>query len=316
MDNSSYFDCQLGGGRLTLYGKDLNCKDFERILRKLSVKWGREQRPRKCRKLDGLNYILSKLPPPVPVTELDFYSNSRIGNGGMSHLHLVPETVTELWLSRCGLTSEGIKILCEYLKTNTSIEKLCMGQNEIGDKGTKYIAEMLRVNKTLQELRLHGTMIGPEGFGSLGDLLRVNSTLRKLDLSGNPGIRDGQYRNLFEGLRVNRGVEFLGLYGRSVPGVTHYEGTEHIIDCLRSNHYMTTIFPAGPFNWGLAWSEMSFFLELNKLNRKIRHDEEATLSDWLDCVIQASNKHEDVSYSYYFLRNKPELCMYAHNVGA
>jgi hypothetical protein len=234
----------------------------------------------------------------------------------MSHLHLVPETVTELTLGCCGLTSEGIKILCEYLKKNTSIKKLVLGQNEIGDEGAKHIAEMLRVNKTLQKLCLNGTTIGPEGFDSLGDSLRANSTLRELILSNNPGIRHGQYRNLFEGLKVNCGVETLGLDCTALSGDFTYEGTEHIIDCLRSNLYMTTIHPEGSFNWGLAWSEMSFVLELNKLKRKIVNDEEATSSDWLDCVIQAANMNDDVGHSYFFIRNKPELCKYAHSTGA
>lgn len=78
--------------------------------------------------------------------------NTDIGNKGMTSLHLMPDSVTRLNLGNCGLTSEGIKLLCEHIETNTSITDLLVWGNKFGDKGAKYIADMLKVNKTLQKM--------------------------------------------------------------------------------------------------------------------------------------------------------------------
>jgi hypothetical protein len=225
----------------------------------------------------------------------------------------MPDSVTRLNLGNCGLTSEGIKLLCEHIKTNTSITDLFVWGNKFGDKGAKYIADMLRVNKSLPLLNITRSAIGPRGFEYLASALTVNNTLRSLPLHSDPDIGDEHIWNLCRGLKDNHGLEALSF--EHSPGLSS-EGIGHIVDCLRSNHYLTAIAPVGPHYWREAWPEMYFFLELNKLNRKIVKDEEAPLSDWLDSVIQAANKHNDVGYSYFFLRNKPELCMHAHNAGA
>jgi hypothetical protein len=125
--------------------------------------------------------------------------------------------------------------------------------------------------------------VGPKGFQYIGDALAVNNTLRRLPLYSDKSIGDEHIRNLCQGLKVNCGLEALDLHyeGKSSSD----NGINHIVDCLRNNHYLTTItlneyLPSVP-----SWSEISFLLELNKLNRKIIRDEKATMSDLLNSVI-------------------------------
>ncbi len=69
----------------------------------------------------GINAILSKRPPPVPVKELILSWNERIGDAGMDHLHLLPESVNSLGFTRCGITANGIKTLCGFVETRETI---------------------------------------------------------------------------------------------------------------------------------------------------------------------------------------------------
>ena len=55
------------------------------------------------------------------------------------------------------LGDEGVSVLCESLKTNTTLEKLDIAggyQDELGASGAKIIAEMLKVNTSLNKLNL------------------------------------------------------------------------------------------------------------------------------------------------------------------
>ena len=60
-----------------------------------------------------------------------------------------------LSISRNKLGHEGVSVLCESLKTNTTLEKLDIAggyQDELGASGAKIIAEMLKVNTPLTSL--------------------------------------------------------------------------------------------------------------------------------------------------------------------
>ena len=58
-------------------------------------------------------------------------------------------------------------VLCESLKTNTTLEKLDIGgdntEDVLGASGAKLIAEMLKVNTPLTTLNLQYNQIGKEG---------------------------------------------------------------------------------------------------------------------------------------------------------
>ena len=73
------------------------------------------------------------------------------------------------------LGDEGVGVLCESLKTNTTLEKLDIegdGEDDVlGVSGAKLIAEMLKVNTFLKTLNLWGNKIGKEGAIAIAEAL-------------------------------------------------------------------------------------------------------------------------------------------------
>lgn len=235
----------------------------------------------------------------------------------------MPASVEKLNLARCGVTAEGMQLLCEGLKTNTTLQKLLMFGNNIGDEGARHIADMLLVNKSLRVLYPSGCHIGQQGYQHLARSLAENDTLRCLSLINNPSLTDDHVRSICEGLKVNRGIENLRLnFNSSDFSILEAFSTtrqKSVVECLRVNFYIKELHP-DPTRfiviWGEYRNEIQYLLTLNKLNRKIIADEQARLVDWLSSVIEAS-RYDDVSFSYFFIRNNPRLCMYsARNSGA
>ena len=68
-----------------------------------------------------------------------------------------------------------MSVLCESLKTNTTLEKLDIQGNgfsdTLGASGAKLIAEMLKVNTPLTTLNLWSNEIGVEGAKAIAGAL-------------------------------------------------------------------------------------------------------------------------------------------------
>ena len=60
--------------------------------------------------------------------------------------------VTVLGLRNCQLGEGGARAMLEFLRRNTTLEKLNLLGNEIGDDGARALAEALRSNTTLTSL--------------------------------------------------------------------------------------------------------------------------------------------------------------------
>ena len=74
----------------------------------------------------------------------------------------------------------------DVLSKNTSLEKLEISGNRLGDKGGKVIAEVLTVNKTLTDLDISGNLLTNETGHLLAKTLETNNRkLEKLNLLNN-----------------------------------------------------------------------------------------------------------------------------------
>jgi Ran GTPase-activating protein (RanGAP) involved in mRNA processing and transport len=92
----------------------------------------------------------------------------------------------ELVLHHNTITQEGALKLAEALRNNTSLEKLNLGYNNIGDTGVKYLVDaLLNSNKTLVKLHLQSNSITEKGAGHLADMLKINRSIRHLGLDYN-----------------------------------------------------------------------------------------------------------------------------------
>ena len=79
---------------------------------------------------------------------------------------LVSTPLKSLRIGENKLGDEGVSVLCESLKTNTTLEKLGIQGHyldQLGASGATIIAEMLKVNTSLTDLNLEGNEIGKEG---------------------------------------------------------------------------------------------------------------------------------------------------------
>lgn len=90
----------------------------------------------------------------------------------------------ELDLHQCSLDAECARQLSLVLETST-LERLILSSNEIGDPGCAYLGPAMSNNLKLHRLVLMGNMIGDEGAKSLADGLITNHHLRDLDLHDN-----------------------------------------------------------------------------------------------------------------------------------
>jgi len=82
------------------------------------------------------------------------------------------------------ITIEGWKTVSTLLeRADSSLEKLNISENNIGNKGALIIANALRDNSKLKALRLHQTNITAEGWEYIWTLLCDDSTVNKTYLS-------------------------------------------------------------------------------------------------------------------------------------
>jgi len=289
----------------------LNDKAFKSILTKMGTPL-REERPRKCRRLGEFGKILSILPREVKY--LNVVGNKNIGDAGTEHLHLLPPSVQDLDMSDCGLTVRGIRNICEYMKTNTSITRLIMWGNSIGNEGARHVSDMLLVNKTLRILCIMGSKIGPEGFDHISRGLAHNSTLHTIFLGNDQNVGDEHIRRLSKGLAVNRGLEVLDLAG---AGITN-KGLEPIEMALRTNYHLKNIWINHPMNEvdkirlgpGTTWRKICSWMAMNDLDRKILLKHEAiSTAEWHAILVKC---HEARNTNAISICSVASLISYRH----
>jgi len=81
---------------------------------------------------------------------------------------------------------EGVGKLCEGLRTNTTLKKLCMEYCNIGPLGGRYFAQLLSFSgSALEQLCLQGNSIRAAGLKVIGTVLKRNQKLQVLDVADN-----------------------------------------------------------------------------------------------------------------------------------
>lgn len=156
---------------------------------------------------------------------------------------------TEIILSDCMLSEEGVKMLLNGLCSNTTVKVLDLKGNNMRGTGAEALGQLLVRNKVLRRLVLEWNALGmwEEGFAvfceglasstSLTQLdlrnnqinhqgaaelcvaLKRNSNLQELDLRwNNMGLLGG--RSLLEAMQQNRTLTKLELAGNNIPSDT------------------------------------------------------------------------------------------------
>ena len=147
-------------------------------------------------------------------------------------------TLTELYLRDCHISSEGGVKLAAALCMNTTLERLDLSHNPIGEhvEGATAVAKILADNKTLTELYLQDCHISSEGAVKLAAALCKNLTLKHLYLDRNPiGVEGAS--SMSDMLQHNTSLEHLHLRDNSVGE----EGVHQLINSLKHNQTLSTL---------------------------------------------------------------------------
>ncbi|CAF1568788.1 unnamed protein product [Adineta ricciae] len=127
------------------------------------------------------------------LTHLSLYNNPGsfcvIVNDMMSFKR--DKSVSSFYVSDHKLDDQGIQLIGNLLKTDTTLSSLTLRGSEIGDREIQYLATALldntvnNIHLTLDELDLERNLIGDQGAQYLGKAFEKNNRLVELNLSEN-----------------------------------------------------------------------------------------------------------------------------------
>lgn len=312
------------GNEINLSYKGISSEEFRQILSRLSSSSSlncshensheeRQRNQRTQQNQDNDDERVTRIlanQPTTNICKLNFHGNQSIGDEGMKYLHFLPASVTYLGLGRCGLSPVGIQILCEFLKTNITVQCMVMRANKMGSEGIKHVVEMVKVNKTITYLGLSSCEISAEDCVLLSQGLAVNTRICQLYIGDGDKLTDDHVRNLCPGLAMNKALETLSLLCPS--GTINEEGIGYMENVLRFHNvhlkqisvYKGNYIPTGS---GTIWEKTILWLSLNKnFDRKLIQDPHCTLSRWQHAIIHAAEVGMPDAV-FMFLRNKPEF---------
>ena len=121
--------------------------------------------------------------------------------------------VMKLDVSRKNIGDTGAVALADSLKINSSITKIYLSSNSIGDSGM--VADALKTNTSITEIDLFNNLIGDSGAVALADALKTNTSITVIDLGGNK-IGDAGLLALADALKTNTSITMIDLTGNTV----------------------------------------------------------------------------------------------------
>ena len=146
------------------------------------------------------------------------------------------ECVSKLNLDRnLKLSDQGVCILAEKMKKNSSLKSLKLVSCGLKSKGVQSLARALTTNSSLEELYCVGAECDYIIIESLALALTVNHSLKVLHL-GNCGITDKSLERLAISLQHNSSLEEL-----NIANGVHYASSPTIGGYHYCNHYPNTL---------------------------------------------------------------------------
>jgi Ran GTPase-activating protein (RanGAP) involved in mRNA processing and transport len=145
-------------------------------------------------------------------------------------------TLTRLDLSNNKIGDAVATQIAAALKGNTILRRLGLGCNEIRDEGVRQIASALKENTTLTSLDLEQIGIGDKGVSQIAEILKENTTLIRLNLGGNK-IRGEGGIQIASALKKNKTLTHLRLQKNNING----EAAIQIASALKENTTLTRL---------------------------------------------------------------------------
>jgi hypothetical protein len=161
----------------------------------------------------------------------------------------------------------GAAAIAEALKLNTSLQRLNLDGNEIGDSGATAIAEALTLNASLQELSLYKNEIGDSGAAAIAEALKRNTSLQRLILDSNE-IGDYGAATIAEALKLNTSLQLLDLYGNKIED----SGAVAIVEAVMLSSSVRELdLGHNTFGYGIAAEALEFLLARQHVNPRPIH---------------------------------------------
>ncbi|KAM7382272.1 hypothetical protein PAMA_012910 [Pampus argenteus] len=149
---------------------------------------------------------------------------------------------TEVSLSDCMLSEEGLKVILTGLFGNTTVKVVDLKGNNLRSTGAEVLGKLLARNKTLRRLILEWNALGvwDEAFSLFCEGLASNSTLTHLDLRNNQINHRGACE-LALGLKRNSTLELLDLRWNNIGLL----GGRSLLEALQKNKSIVQLEMAG-----------------------------------------------------------------------
>jgi len=167
-----------------------------------------------CELTDQMIVLISKVISQTKINELNIGNNPKITN----HAYLTTlesSTVTKLVLNWNNLGNEGAKHLASLLTNNTTLQYLDLSAVDIQDNGLAVIILALQKNNSLTHLNLQNNNISDKSFTLLSDLLQTNKGLTYLSLRA-LNLGDNGVSILSKGLSANQTLTALDLQNNKI----------------------------------------------------------------------------------------------------
>ena len=132
---------------------------------------------------------------------LDLACNFQIGDIGAYYIGEAlkyKSSLRTLNLSQCGITLDGIMLLCESLQKNRILTDLDLSGNDISDDGINYLSQSLAMNWTLITLKIKNSQFTELGIQSLASMLFQNTTIATILWDGNVKMTNQELKQMLE----------------------------------------------------------------------------------------------------------------------
>ncbi|XP_051522528.1 leucine-rich repeat-containing protein 45 isoform X2 [Myxocyprinus asiaticus] len=149
---------------------------------------------------------------------------------------------TEIILSDCMLSEEGVKQLLNGLRSNTTVKMLDLKGNNMRGTGAEALGQLLVRNKVLRRLVLEWNALGmwEEGFAIFCEGLASNISLTQLDLRNNQINHQGA-AELCIALKRNTSLQELDLRWNNIGLL----GGRSLLEAMNQNHTILKLEMAG-----------------------------------------------------------------------
>ncbi|XP_059386364.1 leucine-rich repeat-containing protein 45 [Carassius carassius] len=149
---------------------------------------------------------------------------------------------TEILLSDCMLSEEGVKLLLNGLCSNTTVKVLDLKGNNMRGTGAEALGQLLVRNKMLRRLVLEWNALGmwEEGFAVFCEGLASNASLAQLDLRNNQINHQGA-AELCIALKRNSTLQELDLRWNNIGLL----GGRSVLEAMQQNHTLNKLEMAG-----------------------------------------------------------------------